>query len=179
LSGYDEAVTDRQKNVEGVVQLRRFPCALCVALAIVLCVGCSDLKTYPNTLEKNLRIQTVTRSGSVFSNVRARVDIYRVGPACRLDYEGTVDLDEPVRAVGIPTNRPSYLVFTFASSTFLGGTNSATSQETLLEPRPGYRYDIDASYEDNIYNVVVRERSPRRTAARELALTDLRACKKP
>ena len=171
-------MTDRQRNVERVVHLRRFRDALCVALAIVLCVGCSDLKTYPNTLEKNLRVQTVTRSGSVFSDVRARVDIYQIDPACRLDYEGTVDLDEPTRAIGIPTNRPSYLVFTFASSSFLGGTNSATSQETLLEPRPGYRYDIDVRYEDNIYNVVVRERSPRRTAARELALKDLRTCKK-
>lgn len=152
---------------------------ICASLTLVLCVACSNVKTYPNTLDKNLRVQTVTRSGSAFSKVRASVDIYRVDTACRLAYEGTVDLDEPTRAIGVPTNRPSYLVFTFASSTFLGGTSSATSQETLLEPRPGYRYDIDVRYDDNIYNVVVRERSPRGTAARELALTDLRACKKP
>jgi len=151
---------------------------ICASLTLVLCVGCSDVKTYPNTLDKNLRVQTVTRSGSAFSKVRASVDIYRVDAGCQLAYEGTVDLDEPTRGIGIPTNRLSYLVFTFASSTLLGGTSSATSQETLLEPRRGYRYDIDVNYEDNIYNVVMRERSPRANIVRELALTDLRACKK-
>jgi len=152
--------------------------AVYASLALVLLIGCSGVKTYPNTLEKNLQIQTVTRSDSVFSKVRASVDIYRVDPECQLAYEGTVDLDAPTRAVGIPATRRSYLVFTFASSTFLGGANSATSQETLLEPRPGYRYDIDVMYEDNIYNVVVRERYSRKNTVRELPLADLRTCKK-
>ena len=171
-------MTERRYPAGGSACLRVYRRIVYAALVSLLFVGCSDLKTYPNTLEKNLRIQTVTRSGSVLSKVRARVDIYRVDPACRLDYEGSIGLDEPVRAVGIPTDRPSYLVFTFASSTFLGGTTSATSQEALIEPRSGYRYDVDVSYEDDIYNVVVRERSPRKNAARELALVDLRACNK-
>jgi len=152
--------------------------ALCVLLVLGISFGCSNIKTYPNVLDKNLQIRTVTQSGSVLSKVRARIDVYGVDAGCKLAYEGTVDLNEPTIAVGIPVDRPSYLVFVFASSTFLAGTTSATSQETLIQPQPRYRYDIDVSYEDNIYNVIVRERSPRKSTARELALADLRACKK-
>lgn len=47
----------------------------------------------------------------------------------------------------------------------------------LLKPRIGRRYDIDVIYEDDIYNVVVREKPPRKNAAREIELTDLSACK--
>jgi hypothetical protein len=144
-------------------------------LALTLFAGCSGLKTYPNTLEKNLQVRTVTKSRSMFSKVRARLDIYRVDAPCRLKYEGTVDLDNPTSAVGIPPGRLSYLAFTFASSVFLGGTQSATSQGTLLTPRAGYRYDIDVSYQNDIYNVVLRERAPRRNAGREIALASLDA----
>jgi hypothetical protein len=142
-------------------------------LVLTLLAGCSGLKVYPNNLAKNLQIRTVTKSGSIFSKVRARVDVYRIEAPCRLEYEGTVDLDRPVVAVGIPTGRPSYLAFVFASSVFLGGNQSATTQETLLAPRVGYRYDVDVSYENDIYNVVLRERAPRGNAGREIAIASL------
>lgn len=146
-------------------------------LALGLLAGCSGIKTYANTPEKNLRIRTVTKSGSIFSKVRATVDIYRVDAGCKLKYEGTVNLDSPVLGVGIPAQRLSYLAFNFASSAFLGGTTNATSQGTLLRPRVGYRYNVDVSYADDIYNVVIRERSAHGSAAREIALTGLDACK--
>jgi hypothetical protein len=148
------------------------------AVAVVLLAGCSGIRPYPNDLEKNLQVRTQTRSGSMFEKVRAAVDIYRVNAQCRLDYQGTVDLDKPALAVGIPAGRLSYLVFNFASSSFLGGNRSRISQETLLEPRIGYRYDIDVSYRDDIYNVVVRERHPHKGAGRELGLVGLGACEK-
>lgn len=146
-------------------------------LALSLLAGCSGIKTYPNTLEKNLRIRTATNSGSIFSKVRATVNIYRVDAGCKLKYEGTVNLNSPVLGVGIPAQQLSYLAFNFASSTFLGGTTNATSQGTLLKPRAGYRYDVDVSYADDIYNVVIRESSAHGSAGREIALTRLDACK--
>lgn len=142
-------------------------------LALGLFAGCSEIKVYPNTLEKNLEIRTVTKSGSFFSKVRTRLHVYRLDAPCRLEYLGTVDLDRPALGVGIPAGRPSYLAFAFASSAFLGGTQGVTTQGTLLTPRAGYRYDIDVSYEDNIYNVVLRERAPHRNAGREIAVTGL------
>lgn len=142
-------------------------------MTVALLAGCSELKVYPNDLEKNLRIRTVTKSGSIFSKVRARVDVYRIDAPCRLQYEGTVDLDRPVVAVGIPPGRPSYLAFVFASSVFLGGSQSATTHETLFTPRVGYRYDADVSYENDIYNVVLRERAPRGNGGREIAIARL------
>jgi hypothetical protein len=145
-------------------------------LAVGLLTSCSGLKPYPNTLDPNLRIRTETKSGSVFSGVRAAVGVYRVDERCQIEYQGTVDLDKPIVAVGIPADRASYLVFGFASSSFLGGTRSTMSQETLLRPRPGYSYDVEASYKDDIYSVVIREVHPGTGASRAIELRRLSAC---
>ena len=64
-------------------------------LAYSFLAGCSGIKTYQNTLDKNLHIKTETYSGSMFSKVRAAVDIYRVDADCKTEYEGTVQLKNP------------------------------------------------------------------------------------
>lgn len=151
-------------------------CTVCVALAVGLFAGCSGIRPYSNTLEKNLHIRTATKSGSIFSTVRAAVSIYRVDEQCRIEYQGTVDLDEPLVLVGIAPDRLSYLMFGFASSSFFANARSTISQETLLKPRAGYRYDITVSYKDDIYNVVVREHHPRKAASRDIELKGLDAC---
>jgi hypothetical protein len=150
-------------------------CALLAAVG--LASGCSGLKPYPNTLEPNLQIRTETTSGSAFSSVRAAMGVYRVDERCRIDYQGTVDLDKPVVSVGIPVDRASYLVFAFASSSFFAGTRGTINQETLLRPRPAYRYDVEASYKDDLYSIVIREVHRRTGASRVIELQDLSACR--
>jgi len=147
-----------------------------LALAVGITTGCSGLRPYSSPDAPNLHIRTEATSGSVFSSVRADVGIYRVDPQCRIEYQGTVDLDKPTVAVGIPTDRPSYLVFGFSSSSFLGGTRGGISQETLLRPRPGYSYDIEATYKDDLYNVVIRELHRASGARRAIDLQPLSAC---
>ena len=44
-----------------------------------------------------------------------------------------------------------------------------------LNARAGYRYEASVSYRDDIYNVVIREQSPR-GAWREVAMRDLASC---
>ena len=146
-------------------------------LAFALTAGCSGIRPYPNTLDKNVQVRTETRSGSIFSSTRASVAIYRVDPQCRVAYEGTLDLNEPVILVGLPTDRVSYLVFGFHSSSFLGNPRSSISQETVLRTRAGHAYDIDVSYRNSLYNVVVHERQPRTGERRELELKRLSACR--
>lgn len=145
-------------------------------VAAVALAGCSGKFTYPNTHAKNLRIHTQTDSGSMFSSVRAAVGIYGVDAGCRIEYEGTVDLDETSRSVGLPADRPSYLVFEFASASFLANSRRSITYETLLKPLPGHRYDVEVSYRDDIYNVEIREMRPGGAPARRLRQQDLRAC---
>lgn len=146
-------------------------------MACGLLAGCSGMKPYPNSLEKNLRIRTETKSGSIFSKVRAAVGIYRVDEQCKIEYQGTVELDTPRVPVGIPSERLSYMVFGFASSSFLANTSSTIRQETLLKPRAGYSYDIEVNYKDDIYNVVIRENHPPSGASRKIGLKGLSACR--
>jgi hypothetical protein len=151
--------------------------ATVVWLAASLLAACTGIKTYPNTLDKNLNIRTETRAKEFLGKVKADVDIFRVMAHCESEYLGTVKLDESAVAVGLPPDRPSYLVFNFASSAFFSNSSSSISYETLLKPRAGFRYDIQVSYIDNIYDVAIREVDPRVKASREVGRKPLRACK--
>jgi hypothetical protein len=143
------------------------------ALACVAALaGCAGGKLYPDDLSpKNLSIRTAS------PDARAVLGVHSVDAQCRAEYLGYVALDKPAVSVGIPAERWSYLVFEFSSSRFLGSSRSRISQETLLKPRAGQRYDIEVSYRDNIYNVVIREQSPR-GAWREVQPLDLASCRK-
>ena len=145
-------------------------------LAVSLLAGCSGIKTYPNTLDKNLHIQTQTDSGSFFSSVRAAVDIYRVDAQCNAKYEGTIQLQEASVDFGIPTGKMSRLAFIFASSSFFGGTRGQISYDTLLEPRTGYHYQIKVRYQDDIYNVTVHETRSGESQSREVERRRLSTC---
>lgn len=152
---------------------------LCLAgliLAVCLLAGCSGIRPYPNDLSKNLNVQTEAESGSVFSKVRASVDIYKVDGSCQVEYQGTVKLSEPLIKVGIPTDRLSYMVFYFTSTGFLASSRSSINQGALLKPRSGYKYDVQVSYMDDIYDVKIRETHPRKSKSREIELKDLSDC---
>lgn len=140
-------------------------------------LGCSGIKPYPTGLDNNLVITTTTKSGSVFSSVNASLDIYQVKPDCTLEYEGTVKLDKATVAVGIPTQQFRYLVFVFASSSFLASTSGSISHETLLKPRKGYKYLVTANYIDDIYNVEINETHPHKKTSRNIDMVALSACK--
>lgn len=141
-----------------------------------LLVACSSKFAYPNTLAKNLHIQTETASGSPFSSVHAALGIYRVDAQCRIEYQGTIDLDNAVVSVGLPSGRPSYLVFEFASSSFLAGSRRSITYETLLVPAAGHDYRLEVSYVEDIYNVEIQESRPGESTPRRIIRRDLRTC---
>jgi hypothetical protein len=141
-----------------------------------LLAGCFGSKTYPNTLDKNLHVHTVTDSGSWFSRVRAAVDIHRVGGNCALDYEGRVQLADPKIDIGIPPHRWSYLVFVFGSSSFFANRRGTITYETLLKPGAGSHYEVAVRYRDDMYHVGIRETLPNQSTGREIEPLKLSAC---
>jgi hypothetical protein len=155
--------------------MRRAGALLSVA-AIVL-AGCATGNRYADLPGKNLVIHTETSSGSTFSSVRAVLGVHAVDAQCKLTYEGFVDLDQPVMRVGIPADRTSYLVFEFATSSFLGGSRGSISRETLLRPRAGATYDVRVTYKDDLYDVVIREIRAGGGRGREVEFAGLSACK--
>ena len=149
--------------------MRTTSAALACAVALAA-AGCAGGKPYPDNLAtKNLSIRTA-------STARAAMGVHSVDAQCRTRYLGTVALDKSWAEVGIPTERWSYLVFDFSSSG-LFTKNTRTTLETLLNARAGYRYEASVSYRDDIYNVVIREQSPR-GPWREVAMRDLTSCTK-
>jgi len=142
-------------------------------LGASLVAGCSGIKTYPDTLAKNLHVRTEASSSS--ARMRVALDIHQVYANCRTEYQGTVQLDQPSVSIGIPPERQSYLVFVFSGSSFLSGSSSI-NYATLLSPRAGHSYDARASYKDGIYHVEIRETDPRRSAGREIERRSLDEC---
>jgi hypothetical protein len=146
-------------------------------LVVALAAGCSGTQPYRSAAPDNVFVAAAIDSGSRWSSMRGSLHVHEVEAGCRTRYLGTMTLDRPALGLGLQVERPSYLVFSFDGSSFLGGSTSSTSVGTVLKPRPGYRYDVVVTYRDSIYHVVLRESDPRTKASRELPRSDLPRCK--
>lgn len=142
------------------------------AMALILVVGalggCAGTRPYAGTPGRNLEVSAVAESDLLMGTMEARVDIYAFDPECQPRYEGTIELGAAPTLSGLPVGRTSYLVFKFVNSSFLTSRSSSLSYDALVTPRPGRRYDIAASYIDNIYDVVVRETGPGTGVSRQI-----------
>jgi hypothetical protein len=157
--------------------MRRVARRLVTAVLVAQAVGCSSLKPYPNDGPvKNVAIRTAASAGSVFSSVQVELDLHGVDASCGTHYLGTLRLDQPTVAVSLPAGRRGLLTFQFLSSNFLGSSRGSISRQVWITPRPDQRYEIDVTYRDDLYDVVVRERV-RNDALREVALRELSACR--
>lgn len=134
---------------------------LLLAFALLLS-GCGGGKLYKSLTPNNLQVNTNAKQTKVM------LDIYTVEGECQLTYQGSVALKEKSTVLGLATGRPFYLRVAFSSSSFLGGSSSYTSYDTLLTPRPGYQYEMDVRYIDNIYNVELFETARSGGMRREL-----------
>ena len=146
-------------------------------LAAGVVSGCSTVKPYPNTLEKNVHIWEETDSGSFFTDLEVAVDIFSVASDCRETYEGTVYLEDGPIDVGIPVNKKSYLKFFYLKSGLFGQNKGKVSHGSLLKAREGHRYDIKLTYDTDIYNAEILEIFPGRSENRKIDLREFAHCK--
>ena len=153
-----------------MVVYSRFRYYLTILAVLSMLTACTAVNIYPNTLDKNVRVNTKTDSG-----VEAAIEIYEVKHDCSIEYSGSIQLDHAEMDIGLATGRSSYLVFVFSSSGFFTGS-STVSYDTLLRPRKNSSYDIDVSYRDDIYNVVMHERLAS-NKRREIEARSLAGCK--
>ena len=148
--------------------LKRIVRLIALATLLITASGCSGVYPYKNDLDKNLTVRTRLSSGSAFTSVKARLDIYGVDDACDRTYRGSVYLKRPEVEIGLPAGGANYLTFVFASSSCLAGTSGATGFDGYFRTRPGYDYIADARYDDGIYNVILKERKDGSNKLREL-----------
>ena len=155
-------------------QRGRLVALLLLAGAMAGCAGTQQ--PYVSSAENNLHFTTVAESGSVFSSVRASVHIHSVDENCRTNYRGTIRLDESSIATGIPVGQPSYLVFSFDSSSFLANRRSSIDYKTMLTPRQGHNYDIAVEYIDDTYSAKITEVNLRNNRRGEVRYRPLDVC---
>lgn len=143
--------------------------ALLVVTALAT-AACSGITTYRNEAPKNLHARVDTEPG-----VRAALHVHEVTGPCATRYAGTLPLDAPAVEIGIPEGRAAYLVVTFDTSSFLGGSR-ATSVATVFEPRHGMEYELSVRYRQAIYDVALKEIDHRRRVSLELPRRPLATC---
>jgi hypothetical protein len=139
--------------------------------------GCAGTRPYVSSSEDNLRFTTLAESGSWLSSVQASVHIHSVDENCQTNFEGTIRLGENSIATGIPVGQPSFLVFSFDSSSFLTNSSSSINYRTMLTPRRDHDYDIAVEYLDNTYNATIREVNRQDKQWREVGYTPLATCR--
>ena len=122
-------------------------------LAFALVVACdSGPHPYTGPAEKNLRVLTVSTGGTVTLDVHS----------CKGGYEGFVTLDQQRAEVGLPTGRPTRLVFEFHDP------RVSNKKEIVIEPRAGYRYEARVALKDAIHDIELREIDLRSGVDREI-----------
>jgi hypothetical protein len=95
---------------------------------------------------------------------------------CQTSFQGTIPLGESPIATGIPVGQPSYLVFSFDSSSFMSNTSSSINYSTMLTPRRDHDYDIAVEYVEDTYNATIREVNRRNNRRREVHYAPLDTC---
>ena len=113
--------------------------------------ACSSAFPYRSAGPENLHIATDLRSGTAIMRV------YETKGKCSWNYQGTVELSRRNLQVGLPVNRQSYLVFIFEGGNYFAGYHSI-DYDMYLTPRPGYRYEAEVSYNNDMYDVTIYER---------------------
>jgi hypothetical protein len=144
-------------------------------IGCVLLGGCSSLKTYQSSGEKNMLVRVKNEGGGFFSSTRPDMHIFSVDAACETKYLGTVELDAPRVEIGLPVGQTVLIEFVFQKST-LGGQQAATAVELMATPRKGTRYEFDVSYLRNGYTATGMEFQPGQAKGREMEYRRLRDC---
>lgn len=135
--------------------------AACLSGLFLLIAGCSNIKTFPSTADKNLQIRTRV-SGAV-----ATLQVHSMKGGCVIDYLGTVDLKNGETQVGVTPDQPVNLVFLFTTYRF-GGGGGMVPYTTVFSPRAGTQYVADVSYANRIYYVSMHEVGARGVLGREI-----------
>lgn len=131
--------------------------------------ACSSMHRYTSTAPENMTIKSDVRTGS------ASMHVYEVDNMCNASYRGTVELNNPKVKVGIPVNKPCYLVFTFSETSLFTGSSS-TSYDMYLTPRAGFHYSAAVSYAESMYGATLYEQDLRGGGRREIPRSVPKAC---
>jgi hypothetical protein len=137
--------------------------------------GCSGLRTYPNTLEKNASIHVRTDGGTLLSRIEIALDLYTVDPGCGTQYLGTLELDDSTIELGLPLDQRVRLAYVFSRDALVG-TSGTTVIEMMVTPRRGELYEFDVEYLKQGYTATGRVFPAGQASSKDIEHSRLRDC---
>jgi len=137
------------------------------------CIGISKVYKYQG--KKNLVVYTKTDS-----NVQAYLDIYKLKGKCGKYLEGRVKLNNGNTHISLLNNQKYYLHVDF-SSLLLESGQIGVGNITLgsqIVTKPNHLYKIEATYIDDMYDVLFFKKALRGNSMKEINLKPLNKCPK-
>jgi len=141
-------------------------------LVVGFLVGCSSLRTYSDSLTKNLVVSLDKNSDS---GVKGRVDIYLLDKHCQGPYQGSTWFEKTPKKIGIKENRQTLLSFNYLLSDWLTGKHSIIT-DAVIKARSGYRYEAKLSYIDSAYETFLYEINRRTGKRKTINIVGIHGC---
>lgn len=147
-------------------------------LLVILVSGCSSIKYYPNTLDKNMNVTvTVAESGSFFQDIETYFHVYTLDNQCTQEHLGVVDIPDSEVEVGIEVGKRQVIEVAFeVGGNFMSSSTSVTRADAIITPRKDYYYQVNASYDDGIYDMEVFEKKSRQSKGKAIKVIPAYDC---
>lgn len=140
----------------------------------MLLAGCASDPVYKNEPEKNLVINLkVDERNGLFSSIDIAAGVNDINAQCQPNYRGYQTLSPGRNEMGLAPGILTNLVVEVVKSKYRSG--SSYSRGALITPMPGKRYEIDASYLDNMFDFKLYEITGKQR--KSLQLIPLTECK--
>lgn len=146
---------------------------LLLCLAALLFSGCSDIKTYQDTPDKNLHVHVKLKDDD--ERITGYLNLFAETSKCHFDYVGSVELNKSVVDIGLPPGKNLQMTFDVTRSSILGGTHDM-KLSAALRVRAGYNYYAKFSWVDGMYDLKMFESLPHRSSMRKIPVDPSNGC---
>jgi len=150
---------------------------LIAGLFLFVASGCSSVKKYTSTPDKNFSV----RSKIEDKNVDAEVYILGGLKECEgkgdLPALGRVELQQGETEFGLAPDKLYLLKIYFNTKNFFGDEIANTLQRALIIPKPGNKYRINLNYAEKMYDISIFEMDTKSSVGRRIPIVPYNTCK--
>ena len=135
--------------------MSKFRLILLASFCVVV-IACASAPRYQNSNIKNVTINlSLGGTASMIKSIEAFGKISDLNKSCNRKYLGYVNLSKGSNHIGLDVGKMTYLEVSISRSHF--GSSSSFSLGTVIVPKKNVIYEIDASYEDDMFDFRIYE----------------------
>jgi hypothetical protein len=146
-------------------------------LFLIFASGCSSVKNYNSTPDKNFSLRVKIED----KNVEAEVYILGGLKECEgkgdLPALGRVELQQGETEIGLVPDKLYLLKIYFNTKNFFGDEIANTLQRALIIPKAGKKYRVNLNYAEKMYDVSIFEMDTKNSVGKRIPIVPYNMCK--